>query len=68
MEAVLACLAIIVWHMYDIHFKFHKSPVDDVWITGVIDEEEMKEEHMLHYRKIMADPRLQEIYIKRESQ
>ena len=68
MEAVLACLAIIVWHMYDIHFKFHRSPVDDVWITGVIDEEEMKEEYLLHYKKIMADPRLQEIYIKRESQ
>jgi cytochrome b subunit of formate dehydrogenase len=68
MEAVLACLAIIVWHMYDIHFKFHKSPVDKVWITGVIDEEEMKEEYALHYRKIMADPRLQEIYLKREGQ
>ncbi len=68
MEAVLACLAIIVWHMYEIHFKLHKSPVDDVWITGVIDEEEMKEEYLLHYKKIMADPHLQEIYIKRESQ
>jgi formate dehydrogenase gamma subunit len=66
MEAVLACLAIIIWHMYDIHFKFKKSPYDKVWITGVIDEEEIKEEHALHYKKIMADPRLQEIYVRRE--
>ena len=64
-EAVLACLAIIVWHMYEIHLKPHKSPIDKVWITGVIDEEEMKAEYKLQYRKIMQDPKLQQIYLKR---
>ena len=63
-EAVLACLAIIVWHMYEIHFKPHKSPVDDVWITGLIDEEEMKAEHKGWYRKIMTDTELQQIYLR----
>lgn len=66
MEAILACLAIMIWHLYEIHLKPHKSPIDDAWITGVIDEEEMKAEYPLHYRKIMADPKLQEIYIKRD--
>jgi cytochrome b subunit of formate dehydrogenase len=68
MEAILASLAIMIWHLYEIHLKPRKSPIDDAWITGVIDEEEMKEEYPLHYKKIMADPKLQEIYIKRETQ
>jgi cytochrome b subunit of formate dehydrogenase len=68
MEAILACLAIMVWHMYEIHLKPHKSPLDKVWITGLIDEEEMQAEHALHYKKIMADDALQAIYIVRENQ
>jgi len=67
MEAILACLAIMVWHMYEIHLKPHKSPLDKVWITGLIDEEEMQAEHALHYKKIMADDTLQAIYIVREN-
>jgi len=68
MEAVLACLAIMVWHMYEIHLKPHKSPLDKVWITGLIDEEEMQKEHPLHYKKIMADEAMQAIYVVRENQ
>jgi cytochrome b subunit of formate dehydrogenase len=64
MEAILACLAIMIWHFYEIHFRPHKSPLDNLWITGVISEEEMKEEYMLHYKKIMNDPELQKIFIK----
>jgi len=64
MEAILACLAIMIWHLYEIHFRQHKSPLDNTWLTGVIDEAEMKEEYGLHYKKIMNDPELQKIYIK----
>ena len=67
MEAILACLAIMIWHFYEIHFRPHKFPLDKTWLTGVIDEEEMKAEYALHYKKIMNDPELQKIYIKRES-
>jgi cytochrome b subunit of formate dehydrogenase len=67
MEAILACLAIMIWHFYEIHFRPHKFPLDKTWLTGVIDEEEMKEEYALHYKKIMNDPELQKIYTKRES-
>ena len=65
MEAVLASLAIIIWHLYEVHLRPHKFPLDNMWLTGVIDEEEMMEEYPLHYKKIMADPELQKIYIKR---
>jgi formate dehydrogenase subunit gamma len=65
MEAILACLAIIVWHLYEVHLRPHKFPIDHMWITGVIDAEEMKEEYPLHYKKIMNDPELKKIYIKK---
>ncbi|MGD2096443.1 MAG: cytochrome b/b6 domain-containing protein [Desulfobacterales bacterium] len=68
MEAILACLAIMIWHFYEIHFRPHKSPLDNLWITGVISEDEMKEEYMMHYKKIMNDPELQKIYIKKRIQ
>jgi cytochrome b subunit of formate dehydrogenase len=64
MEAVLACLAIMVWHLYEIHLRPHKFPIDNMWLTGVIDEEEMKEEYPLHYKKIMSDPELQKIFVQ----
>ena len=66
MEAILACLAIMVWHMYEVHLRPHKFPIDNMWITGLIDEEEMREEYPLHYQKIMADPALQKVYIQPE--
>jgi cytochrome b subunit of formate dehydrogenase len=64
MEAILACLAIMVWHLYEVHLRPHKFPIDHMWLTGLIDEEEMKEEYPLHYSKIMNDPELQKVYIK----
>jgi formate dehydrogenase gamma subunit len=67
MEAILATLAIIVWHLYEVHIRPHKFPIDNMWLTGVIDEEEMKEEYPLHYKKIVADPELHKIYIERRS-
>ncbi|MFN8564867.1 MAG: cytochrome b/b6 domain-containing protein [Anaerolineae bacterium] len=42
-EALLAVLAIIVWHMYHVHIRrFNKS-----MFTGSLSEEEMREEHPL---------------------
>lgn len=64
MEAILASLAIIIWHLYEVHLRPHKFPVDNMWLTGVIDEDEMKEEYPLHYKKIMTDPELKKIYMK----
>lgn len=49
-EAVLAVLAIIVWHMYGVHLKrFNKA----MW-TGRLTEEEMIHEHPLELADIKA--------------
>jgi cytochrome b subunit of formate dehydrogenase/mono/diheme cytochrome c family protein len=49
-EAVLAVLAIIIWHMYGVHIRrFNKS----MW-TGKISEEEMLHEHPLELADIKA--------------
>jgi cytochrome b subunit of formate dehydrogenase len=49
-EAVLAVLAIIVWHMYGVHLKrFNES----MW-TGKLTEEEMLHEHPLELADIKA--------------
>ncbi len=50
-EAVLAVLAIIVWHVYGVHLKrFNKA----MW-TGRLTEEEMLDEHPLELADIKAD-------------
>lgn len=68
MEAILAGMAIIIWHLYEVHFKPGESaPPGNMWLTGLMDEHHMKEEHPLHYKKIMADPSLQKIYMKQEN-
>lgn len=55
-EALLAVLAIIVWHFYSVHIKmFNKS-----MFTGKLNEHEMVEEHALELERIKsgkADPR-----------
>ncbi|HEX8991716.1 MAG TPA: cytochrome b/b6 domain-containing protein [Anaerolineales bacterium] len=49
-EALLAVLAIIVWHMYGVHLRrFNKS----MW-TGKLSEEEMLHEHPLELADIKA--------------
>lgn len=49
-EALLAILAIIIWHMYGVHIKrFNKS-----MFTGKMSEEEMLEEHPLELADIKA--------------
>jgi hypothetical protein len=52
MEAILACLAIIVWHMYEVHFRPGKFPHSLVWFHGWMDEEEMEEEHPAHLEEL----------------
>ncbi len=49
-EALLAVLAIVIWHFYNVHFKhFNKS-----MFTGYISEHEMLEEHPLELADIKA--------------
>jgi cytochrome b subunit of formate dehydrogenase len=44
-EAILATLAIIVWHFYFVIFNPDVYPMNLAWLTGRMSEEEMLEEH-----------------------
>lgn len=48
-EALLAALAIIVWHFYNVHFNPSRFPGVMTWWTGKISKKEMHEEHYLDY-------------------
>jgi cytochrome b subunit of formate dehydrogenase len=53
-EALLATLAIVIWHFYNVHFNPHKFPMNPTFITGRISEQEMIEEHPLEYERITS--------------
>ncbi|MGZ5481908.1 MAG: cytochrome b/b6 domain-containing protein [Pyrinomonadaceae bacterium] len=53
-EAVLATLAIIVWHFYHVIFDPDVYPVNLAFIDGRVSEELYKEEHELDYDALRA--------------
>jgi formate dehydrogenase subunit gamma len=53
-EAMLATLAIVIWHFYNVHFNPDRFPGTLMWWHGQISEHEMKEEHPLEYEELMA--------------
>ena len=54
-EALLATLAIIIWHFYNVHFSPRTFPMNKVWLTGRISEEDMIEEHPLEYERLIRE-------------
>jgi formate dehydrogenase subunit gamma len=52
-EAALAVMAIVIWHLYTVHFAPDVFPMNRVWITGKISEDELKERHPLEYERLM---------------
>ena len=53
-EAVLATLAIIVWHFYFVVFNPDVYPMNLAWLTGRMSEGEMCEEHPLQLEDMKA--------------
>ena len=51
-EAVLATLAIIVWHFYHVIFDPDVYPVNFAFIDGRVSEELYREEHELDYERL----------------
>ena len=51
MEAILATLAIIVWHFYAVHWKPGQFPMSKVWIDGKMSNHHLQEEHGLQYAR-----------------
>ncbi len=52
-EALLATLAIVIWHFYNVHFNPDSFPMSWTWWTGKITREEMEENHPLEYKEIL---------------
>ena len=53
-EAILATLAIIVWHFYFVIFNPDVYPMNLAWLTGRMSEKEMLEEHPAHLAELKA--------------
>ncbi len=60
-EALLATLAIVIWHFYNVHFNPTKFPGSLMWWHGRITEEEIMEEHPLEYQEIMEEAKKKRI-------
>lgn len=54
-EAMLATLAIIIWHFYNVHFSIDHFPMNWVWWTGKMSKEKMIHHHPLEYEQIAAE-------------
>ena len=52
-EAVLATLAIIVWHFYFVMFNPDSYPLNTAFWTGHLSHKEMEEEHPLELERIL---------------
>lgn len=53
-EAVLAVVAILIWHMYNAHLRADVFPLDPVIFTGLISKERMEHEHPLELQRLEA--------------
>ncbi len=51
-EAILATLAIFVWHLYHVLIKPGAKEANIAFITGLLSEKEMEEEHPLELKKL----------------
>lgn len=54
-EATLAALAIIIAHIFSVHYNAHVYPMNPAFLDGTISESLMKEEHALWYERILAE-------------
>lgn len=52
-EALLAFLAVVLWHFYNAHLAADAFPIDTSIFTGRISGEKMREEHPLEYQRLM---------------
>jgi formate dehydrogenase gamma subunit len=54
-EAVLATLAIVVWHFYHVIFDPDVYPVNFAFLDGRVSEEHYREEHQLAYEESLKE-------------
>ncbi len=66
-EALLAALAIFVWHFYNVHLRPAVFPMSRVFITGRLTLEELEEEHGAEYDQLVASGKIPEHTEKSEA-
>lgn len=54
-EAILAFLAVIIWHMYNVHLNPEVFPMSKIWLNGKITGKELRTLHPLEYQKILEE-------------
>ncbi|MBS3819930.1 hypothetical protein KGY73_10575 [bacterium] len=54
-KAILAFLAVIIWHMYNVHLNPENFPMSKIWLNGKITGKELRVLHPLEYKKILED-------------
>lgn len=54
-EAILASLAIVVWHWFFVIFHPNEYPMSFVWIDGKMSLHHYRHHHELHFRKIAKE-------------
>jgi cytochrome b subunit of formate dehydrogenase len=54
-EAILAFLAVIIWHMYNVHLNPESFPMSKIWLNGKITGKELRILHPLEYEKILEN-------------
>lgn len=54
-EAVLATLAIIVWHFYQVIFDPDVYPINWAFVDGLVSEEHYREEHELDFERMKSE-------------
>jgi len=54
-EAILAFLAIIIWHMYNVHLNPEVFPMSRVWLNGRMSLEFFRHHHRLEFDRVMAE-------------
>lgn len=63
-EALLATLAIVIWHFYNVHFNPSRFPGSLTWWHGKMTKEDMQHEHPLEYEQIMAEAEAREAAVR----
>ncbi len=58
-EAVLAFLAVILGHLYNVHLKPGVFPMSRVWLDGKMSLRKLKEHHPLAYERWLRQQRIQ---------
>lgn len=59
-EAILATLAILIWHFYFVIFNPDVYPMNLSWLTGRLSEEEMASEHPLELERLRAEGKVKD--------